>query len=126
MTSVSASRPSGALFYLGAYGSGMSEMKPVLTRGEAIGYNRERMFYRFTMMRGRASVPCEISNAALADLAGRAAGVMIDHETVFLRHRDLIEAVACNLFRRNENIRIFSKHLRRRLGTPSGKNASTT
>ncbi|MDH6263348.1 DUF1488 family protein [Bradyrhizobium sp. BR13661] len=91
----------------------MSEAKPILTRGNAIGYDRQRMFYRFSMMRGRASVSCEISNAALVDLAGRATIVVIDHEAVFLRHRDLIEAVACNLFRRNENIRIFSKHLRR-------------
>lgn len=47
------------------------------------------------------------------DLAGRTSIVVIDHEAVFPKHRDLIEAVACGLFRRNEYIRNFSKHLLR-------------
>ena len=45
-----------------------------LTRGEAVGYDADLMVFKFTMMNGVQIVQCQISNAALGDLAGRAGG----------------------------------------------------
>jgi hypothetical protein len=42
-----------------------------LTRGEAVGYDAELMVFKFTMRNGEQTVQCEISHAALGDLAGR-------------------------------------------------------
>ena len=42
-----------------------------LTRGDAVGYDAELMVFKFTMRNGEQIVPCEISNAALGNLAGR-------------------------------------------------------
>ena len=40
-----------------------------LTRGEAVGYDADLMAFKFTMRNGEQIVQCEISNAALGDLA---------------------------------------------------------
>jgi hypothetical protein len=42
-----------------------------LTRGEAIGYDADLMAFKFTMRNGEQIVQCQISNAALSNLAGR-------------------------------------------------------
>jgi len=41
-----------------------------LTRGEAVGYDADLMAFKFTMMNGQQIVQCQISRAALSDLAG--------------------------------------------------------
>ena len=42
-----------------------------LTRGEAVGYDADLMAFKFTMRNGEQIVQCQISNAALGDLADR-------------------------------------------------------
>ena len=41
-----------------------------LTRGEAVGYDADLMAFKFTMRNGQQIVQCQISRAALGDLAG--------------------------------------------------------
>lgn len=88
-----------------------------LQRGEIIGYDPERMLFRFSMAQGENAVLFEISNAALADLGKRwISRGAIDRDRVFEEHRDLIEAIASRLYstRAADLIRpimIFAKHL---------------
>ena len=42
-----------------------------LTRGEAVGYDADLMVFKFTMRNGEQIVQCQISRAALGDLADR-------------------------------------------------------
>ena len=48
-----------------------------LTRGEAVGYDAALMVFKFTMRNGEQIVQCEISNAALGDLADRWRGAAL-------------------------------------------------
>jgi hypothetical protein len=41
-----------------------------LTRGKIGGYDSERMAFGFTMLNGDETVECQISDAALDELAG--------------------------------------------------------
>src|SRR4051794_8987763 len=66
-----------------------------LTRGEAVGYNSEMMVFEFAMRNGKNIVRCEISRAALGDLAGGwTKGAARDLPAEFEAHRELIEAIA--------------------------------
>jgi hypothetical protein len=70
-----------------------------LTRGDAVGYDAELMAFKFTMRNGERVVQCQISHAALSDLAcrgGRAAAR--DLQAEFEAHRDAIEAIASAQF----------------------------
>ena len=87
-----------------------------LTRGEAVGYDADLMAFKFTMTNGEQIVQCQISNAALGDLAGRWRGAARDLATEFEAHRELIEAIASERFDQTSNeetrlVRIFSKHM---------------
>ena len=87
-----------------------------LTRGEAVGYDADLMVFKFTMRNGEQIVQCQISHAALGDLACRGSGAARDLPAKFEAHRELIEAKASELFdqtSRDETrlVRIFSKHL---------------
>ena len=42
-----------------------------LTRGEAVGYDADLMVFKFTMRNGEQIVQCQISRAAIGDLADR-------------------------------------------------------
>ena len=84
-----------------------------LTRGEALGYDANLMVFKFTMRNGEQIVQCQISRAALGDLAGGAAR---DLRAEFEAHRELIEAKASELFDQTSReetrlVRIFSKHI---------------
>ena len=70
-----------------------------LTRGEAIGYDADLMAFKFTMRNGEHIVQCEISHAALSDLAcrGRQAPAR-DLSAEFEEHREFIEALASEQF----------------------------
>jgi hypothetical protein len=86
-----------------------------LTQGEAIGYDTNSMVFKFTMMNGEQIVQCQISNAALGDLAGRWRVATRDLPAEFEAHRTLIEATASEQFDRNKEtrlVRIFAKHIR--------------
>ena len=97
-----------------------------LTRGEAVGYDADLMAFKFTMRNGEQIVQCEISNAALGDLADRWRGAARDLRSKFEAHRDLIEAITSEQFdqtskskqldpisnKETQLVRIFSKHIR--------------
>ena len=69
-----------------------------LTRGEAVGHDAERMAFKFTMRNGEQIVQCQISNAALGDLAGRWTGSARELRAEFEAHRETIEAVTSEQF----------------------------
>ena len=89
-----------------------------LTRGEALGYDADLMAFKFTMKNGEQIVQCQISNAALGDLAGRWTG---SAGNCGLNSRPSRDYRSCNvrtLFDQISNketrlVRIFAKHFRR-------------
>ena len=88
-----------------------------LTRGEAVGYDADLMVFKFTMRNGEQIVQCQISNAALGNLAGRWRGAARDVPAEFEAHRKFIEAIASELFDQSSNeearlVCIFAKHIR--------------
>ena len=88
-----------------------------LTRGEAVGYDADLMVFKFTMRNGDQIVQCEISNAALSNLAGRWRCGERDLPAEFETHRELIEAIASAQFDQTSTlketslVRIFAKHI---------------
>ena len=87
-----------------------------LTRGKAVGYDADLMVFKFTMRNGEQIVQCQISHAALGDLADRWKGSARDLRAEFEAHRELIEAIASAEFDQIGNeetrlVRIFSKHI---------------
>ena len=89
-----------------------------LTRGEALGYDADLMAFKFTMKNGEQVVQCQISHAALGDLAGRWTGSARQLRAEFEAHREIIEAVTSEHFDQISNketrlVRIFAKHFRR-------------
>lgn len=96
------------------------------TRGEVVGYDAVLMVFKFTMRDGEQIVPCEISNAALGDLADRWRGAARNLGVEFEAHRGFIEAITSEQFDQISNskqfgpiskketqvVRIFSKHVR--------------
>jgi hypothetical protein len=88
-----------------------------LTRGEAVGHDAELMAFKFTMRNGGRIVQCQISHAALSDLAchgSRAAPRDLPAE--FEAHRELIEAIASAQFDQTSNgdtylVNIYAKHV---------------
>jgi hypothetical protein len=90
-----------------------------LTRGEVVGYDAELMAFKFTMRNGEHIVQCQISNAALGDLAGRWRSSARELRAEFEAHRGLIETMASEQFDQEFNketrlVRIFAKHIRGR------------
>jgi hypothetical protein len=89
-----------------------------LTRGKALGYDADLMAFNFTMRNGQQIVQCQVSIAALSDLADRRRGSTGDLQAEFKANRELIEAIASALFDQSSNVEtrvvsIFSKHIRR-------------
>ena len=88
-----------------------------LTRGEAVGYDADLMAFKFTMRNGQQIVQCQISRAALGDLAGGwTAGAARDLPAQFEAHRELIEAIASAEFDQTSDeetrlVCIFAKHI---------------
>ena len=90
-----------------------------LTRGRVVGYDANRMTFKFTMMdQGAMAVECEISSVALNDLDGhRGSGKTPDRDAQFAAHRETIEKVASEEFDaqpRTTPVRIFAKHIRKK------------
>ena len=90
-----------------------------LTRGKAVGYDADSMTFKFTLRNGQQIVQCQVSVAALSDLADRRRGSTGDLQAEFKANRELIEAIASALFDQSPKketggvISIFSKHIRR-------------
>ena len=74
-----------------------------LTRGKADGYDADLMAFKFTMKNGHQIVQCQISTAALSDLADRRRGSTGDLQVEFAANRELIEAIASALFDQSAN-----------------------
>ena len=81
-----------------------------LTRGKAVGCDANLMAFKFTMRNGQQIVQCQISIAALSDLADRRRGSEGDLQAEFKANRELIEAIASALFDQssNEETRVVS------------------
>jgi hypothetical protein len=90
-----------------------------LKRGRIIGYDPNRRAFEFTMIdRARvAIIECEISSAAMDQLADIRGAMPAERGSQFLHLRDTIERIASDLFDEgiatpSGMIRIFQHHLR--------------
>ena len=87
-----------------------------LMRGKIVGYDAERLAFGFTMLNGDETVECQISDAAMDELAGVRGTPSIARQTEFLALRDAIERIASDLFDagpivKGSVVRIFTKHI---------------
>jgi hypothetical protein len=87
-----------------------------LTRGTIIGFNASRMSYHFTMTDGQRVIDCQISSAALDELAGQRSKPprAANRDAEFLELRDQIEELVRDRFDSEGNpklVRIFAKHI---------------
>jgi uncharacterized protein DUF1488 len=87
-----------------------------LTRGQIVGHDKERLAFAFTMMSERETVQCQISDAAMDELAETKGTPSIARQAQFVAHRNTIERIASDLFDKAPTIkgyvvRIFSKHI---------------
>ena len=88
-----------------------------LVWGRILGYDADRMAFEFTMLNKDQIVPCEISSAAMDELAGKRGTLPAEREAQFVRFRETIERIASDQFDsdsivRGEVVRIFAKHIR--------------
>jgi len=89
-----------------------------LTRGKIIGYDSERLAFGFTMLNDGETVECQISDAAMDELAGVRGTPSIARQAQFVAQRDAVEQIASDLFGsgpivKGSVIRIFTKHIRK-------------
>ena len=89
-----------------------------LTRGRVTGHDNERLAFKFTMQNGDATVECQISDAAMDELAGVKGTQSIARQAQFMALRDAIEQMASDMFDqapavKGYVVRIFTKHIRR-------------
>jgi hypothetical protein len=87
-----------------------------LTRGRIGGYDSERMAFGFTMLDGDQEIECQISDAAMDELAGSRGTPSIARQGQFVARRDVIERIASDLYDsgpavKGLTIRIFTKHI---------------
>ena len=87
-----------------------------LTRGRIGGHDNERLAFAFTMMNDDQTVQCQISDAAMDELAEVKGTPSIARQAQFVTHRDTIEKIASELFdkvpiMKGYVVRIFSKHI---------------
>jgi hypothetical protein len=87
-----------------------------LTRGQIVGHDNERLAFAFTMMNDGETVQCQISDAAMDELAETKGTQSIARQAQFVAYRDTIERIASDLFDKAPRIkgyvvRIFSKHI---------------
>lgn len=89
-----------------------------LTRDKIIGHDIERLAFRFTMLNDGETVDCQISDAAMDDLAGMKGTETSARQAQFISLRDTIERIASDLYDEAPRfkgyvVRIFTKHLER-------------
>jgi hypothetical protein len=90
-----------------------------LARGRIVGYDGRRLAFAFTMLDGETPVECQISDAAMDELAGVRGTPSMARQAQFINHRDAIEQIASDLFDASARvkgavIRIFTKHVQQR------------
>jgi hypothetical protein len=89
-----------------------------LTRDRIIGHDTERLAFRFTMLNDADTVECQISDAAMDELAGTKGTESMARQAQFLALRDAVEGIASDLFDkgpcvRGQIVRIFTKHVQK-------------
>lgn len=94
-----------------------------LTRDKIIGHDIERLAFRFTMLCDDETVQCQISDAAMDDLAGMKGTETSARQAQFISLRDTVERIASDLYDEAPRfkgfvVRIFTKHLERQLPQP--------
>ena len=87
-----------------------------LTRGRVVGHDGERLAFKFTMLNGEETVECQISDAAMDELAGVKGTESLARQAQFMALRDAIERIASDMFDaapavKGYVIRIFTKHV---------------
>jgi len=92
-----------------------------LVRHEILGHDEERLAFRFSMLNDDQIVLCQISDAALDQLAGMKGTENVARMAQFLSLRETIEQTASRLFDerpalRGSVVRIFSRHIHLELG----------
>jgi hypothetical protein len=91
-----------------------------LIRNKIVGYDDERLAFKFTMLNENNgdTVECQISDAAMDELAGVKGTESIARQAQFLALRDFIERLASDTFDEAPRVkgyvvRIFTKHIRK-------------
>jgi hypothetical protein len=89
-----------------------------LTRDRILGHDNERLAFRFTMLNDGETVECQISDAAMDELAGTRGTESMARQAQFLALRDVVEGIASDMFDRvpvvkGRVIRIFNKHIQK-------------
>jgi hypothetical protein len=97
-------------------GEAPRDMSMPLTRGKVLGYDLERLAFRFSMLNDSETVECQISDAAMDELAGVRGNLSTARQAQFLAHRDAIDKIASDLFdagpsSKSAAVRIFTKHI---------------
>ena len=87
-----------------------------LRRGQIVGHDNKRLAFAFTMMSDGETVQCQISDAAMDELAKAKGTQSIARQAQFVTHRDTIERIASDLYDKAPRIkgyvvRIFTKHI---------------
>ncbi|MBR0697419.1 DUF1488 family protein [Bradyrhizobium lablabi] len=90
-----------------------------LARGRIGGYDSERMAFGFTMLNGDQEIECQISDAAMDELAGTRGTPSMARQAQFVALRDAVEKIASDLHDggsmvKGATIRIFTKHIAKR------------
>ncbi len=88
-----------------------------LSRHQIIGHDQQRLAFGFSMLDGDRVVQCQISDAALDELAGMRGTDSSVKAAQFLSLRETIELMASRLYDDAPRmpgyvVRIFSKHVR--------------
>jgi len=88
-----------------------------LMRDKIVGHDVERMAFKFTMLNDGKVVQCQISDAALDELAGVKGTENSARQAQFLSLRDSVERIASDLFEKAPAVdglvvRIFAKHVK--------------
>jgi hypothetical protein len=89
-----------------------------LTRGQPLGYDTERMAFKFTMFNGGEALECQISGAAMDGVARGNGTLPADRAAQFLGLPEQIEHIASTIFDeralpKGAVLHIFSKHIRK-------------
>ena len=88
-----------------------------LTRDKIIGHDWERLAFRFTMLNGGEVVTCQISDAAMDELAGMQGTESSARQAQFLSLRETVEQIASDIYAEAPRfkgyvVRSFTKHVR--------------
>src|SRR5271169_3320947 len=68
-----------------------------LRRGQIVGHDNERLAFAFTMMNDGETVQCQISDAAMDELAEAKGTPSIERQAQLVAHRDTIDRIASDL-----------------------------